>query len=149
MTLRSKGESLALFSDIDKIKQKLVYLVKIGLGYIKLGQPANTLSGGEVQRIKLASELATATGQNTLYILDEPSVGLHESDTDKLIEVLHELVDKGNSIVVIEHHVRLIRQADWIIEMGPGGGEDGGSVIAEGTPQQIKANANSIIKQFL
>ncbi|WP_258074413.1 ATP-binding cassette domain-containing protein [Brevibacillus laterosporus] len=114
-------ESVALFSDMDKIKQKLVYLDKIGLGYIKLGQPANTLSGGEAQRIKLASELATATGQNTLYILDEPSVGLHESDTDKLIEVLHELVDKENSVVVIEHHVSLIRQADWIIEMGPGG----------------------------
>ncbi|WP_239586408.1 excinuclease ABC subunit A [Brevibacillus laterosporus] len=125
MTLRSKGESLALFSDMDKIKQKLVYLDKIGLGYIKLCQPANTLSGGEAQRIKLASELATATGQNTFYILDEPSVGLYESDTDKLIEVLHELVDKGNSVVVIEHHVGLIRQADWIIEMGPGGEKTG------------------------
>ncbi|MBM7111403.1 UvrABC system protein A [Brevibacillus laterosporus] len=110
---------------MDKIKQKLVYLDKIGLGYIKLCQPANTLSGGEAQRIKLASELATATGQNTFYILDEPSVGLYESDTDKLIEVLHELVDKGNSVVVIEHHVGLIRQADWIIEMGPGGEKTG------------------------
>ncbi|MDN9011656.1 excinuclease ABC subunit UvrA [Brevibacillus laterosporus] len=142
-------QALALFSKMDKIKQKLVYLDKIGLGYIKLGQPANTLSGGEAQRIKLASELATADGRNTLYILDEPSVGLHESDTDKLIQVLHELVDRGNSVVVIEHHLSLIRQADWIIEMGPGGGEDGGRVIAQGTPQQLKANPNSVIKPYL
>ena len=142
-------EARELFLDIPKIKEKLEYLYNIGLGYLKLGQPATTLSGGEAQRIKLAAELSSGKNQHTLYILDEPSVGLHENDTQKLINILNSLVEKGNSVVIIEHNTSIIREADWVIELGPEGGENGGEVIAEGTPFSIKMNPKSVLREYL
>ncbi|MCY9515008.1 excinuclease ABC subunit UvrA [Paenibacillus apiarius] len=145
----SIAEARDLFQDIPDIVRILDCLVDIGLGYLPLGQPANTFSGGEAQRVKLASELAGTRRQHTLYILDEPSIGLHDSDTGKLMNVLDRLVDKGNTVIVIEHHLQLIRQADWIIELGPKGGNEGGEVIAEGTPQFLLSHPGSILKRYL
>ena len=142
-------QALEFFENIPAIARKLQTLVEVGLGYIKLGQPATTLSGGEAQRIKLSTELSRRSTGRTLYILDEPTTGLHMADVDKLLLMLHALVDSGNSMVVIEHNLDVIKNADHIIDMGPEGGNAGGMVIAEGTPEQIAKNAQSYTGQFL
>ena len=120
-----------------------------GLGYIALGQQATTLSGGEAQRIKLSKELARRATGRTLYILDEPTTGLHFEDVRKLLEVLHALVDQGNTVVVIEHNLEVIKTADWILDLGPEGGDGGGRIVAEGTPEDIVANPQSYTGRFL
>ncbi len=142
-------QALDFFENIPSIARKLQTLVDVGLGYITLGQPATTLSGGEAQRIKLASELSRRPTGRTLYILDEPTTGLHMADVDKLLNVLHALVDTGNSMVVIEHNLDVIKSADHIIDMGPEGGDAGGKVIAEGTPEQVAKSKDSYTGQFL
>ena len=124
-------------------------LVRVGLGYIKVGQQATTLSGGEAQRVKLSKELSKRSTGRTLYILDEPTTGLHFDDVRKLLEVLHELVDAGNSVIVIEHNLDVIKCADWIIDLGPEGGEGGGEMIAQGTVFDISKNKKSITGKFL
>ncbi len=142
-------QALEFFANIPSVARKLQTLVDVGLGYIGLGQPATTLSGGEAQRIKLASELSRRPTGRTLYILDEPTTGLHMADVDKLLHVLHALVDAGNSMIVIEHNLDVIKNADHIIDMGPEGGDAGGYVIAEGTPEQVAKNAKSYTGQYL
>ena len=161
LDIRFKGKSIAdvldmpveeaveFFANIPKIRRRLETLNDVGLGYIRLGQPATTLSGGEAQRVKLATELSKIATGRTLYILDEPTTGLHFADVQKLLEVLHRLVDSGNSIVVIEHNLDVIKTADRLIDMGPEGGEEGGTVVAEGTPEQVAAVASSYTGQFL
>jgi excinuclease ABC subunit A len=137
------------FSAHSAIVRRLRTLQAVGLGYVRLGQPATTLSGGEAQRVKLSRELSKrATGQ-TLYVLDEPSVGLHAADVARLLEVLHRLVDKGNSVIIIEHHPDIIKSADWIIDLGPEGGDAGGYVVAEGTPEEVAQEETSYTGQFL
>lgn len=145
----SIDEALEFFKDIYQIKDTLQVIHDVGLGYIRLGQAATTLSGGEAQRVKLASELAKRATGKTLYILDEPTTGLHFDDIKKLLNVLHRLVDAGNSVIVIEHNLDVIKQADWIIDMGPEGGEHGGRVIAEGPPEEIVKCKESYTGQFL
>jgi excinuclease ABC subunit A len=146
---RTIDEAAELFSAHTSIVRRLKTLQDVGLGYIRLGQPATTLSGGEAQRIKLSRELSKrATGQ-TLYVLDEPSVGLHAADVARLLEVLQKLVDKGNSVVIIEHHPDIIKAADWIIDLGPEGGDAGGYVVAEGTPEEVAQVEASYTGQFL
>lgn len=140
---------LEFFANIPAIARKLQTLVDVGLGYIALGQPATTLSGGEAQRIKLASELSRRPTGRTLYILDEPTTGLHIADVQKLLDVLHALVDAGNSMIVIEHNLDVIKSADHIIDMGPEGGAGGGRIIAEGTPEAVAKNKNSYTGQYL
>ncbi len=142
-------EALEFFENIPKIKTKLETLSEVGLGYIHLGQPATTLSGGEAQRVKLSKELSRRATGRTLYILDEPTVGLHAADVEKLLEVLNRLADQGNTVVVIEHNLDVIKTADWIIDMGPEGGDAGGRVIGEGTPEEIAAMKRSYTGQFL
>ena len=142
-------ESLTFFDKVPKIKQKMQTLFDVGLGYIKLGQSSTTLSGGEAQRVKLATELSKRATGKTLYILDEPTTGLHIADVHKLVDILQRLVDTGNTIVVIEHNLDLIKTADHIIDLGPEGGDNGGQVIAEGTPEQIIKNQNSYTGRFL
>ncbi len=142
-------EALEFFANIPKIKTKLQTLNDVGLGYIKLGQPSTTLSGGEAQRIKLATELSRRATGKTLYILDEPTTGLHVADVHKLIDILQRLVDNGNSIIVIEHNLDLIKTADYIIDLGPEGGENGGEVVGVGTPEQICRNNRSYTGKFL
>jgi excinuclease ABC subunit A len=142
-------QALEFFENIPAIARKLQTLVDVGLGYIALGQPATTLSGGEAQRIKLASELSRRATGRTLYILDEPTTGLHMADVEKLLGVMHALVDTGNSMVVIEHNLDVIKSADWLIDMGPDGGNGGGRVVAEGTPEQVVKNPASYTGKFL
>ena len=142
-------EALEFFNNIPRIKQKIQTLDDVGLGYIKLGQPSTTLSGGEAQRVKLATELSKRATGKTLYILDEPTTGLHIADVHKLIDILHRLVDTGNTILVIEHNLDLIKTADHIIDLGPEGGDNGGEVIAIGTPEQICKNEKSYTGKFL
>ncbi len=142
-------EALEFFSNVPKIKQKIQTLYDVGLGYIKLGQPSTTLSGGEAQRVKLATELSKKATGKTLYILDEPTTGLHIADVHRLINILQRLVDTGNSIVVIEHNLDLIKTADYIIDLGPEGGEKGGEIIACGTPEQVARNERSYTGKFL
>jgi excinuclease ABC subunit A len=143
------SEAMEFFANFPAIQSKLETLQDVGLGYIRLGQPAPTLSGGEAQRVKLSRELSKrATGQ-TLYVLDEPSVGLHSADVDKLVTVLNRLVDAGNTVVIIEHHPDIIKVADWIIDLGPEGGDAGGEVVAEGTPEQVAQIEASYTGQFL
>jgi excinuclease ABC subunit A len=142
-------QALDFFENIPAIARKLQTLVDVGLGYITLGQPATTLSGGEAQRIKLASELSRRATGRTLYILDEPTTGLHMADVEKLLGVMHALVEAGNSMVVIEHNLDVIKSADWLIDMGPEGGNAGGTIIAEGTPEKVAATANSYTGQYL
>ena len=142
-------EALGIFSNIPRIKTKLQTLQDVGLGYIKLGQPATHLSGGEAQRVKLATELSKrATGQ-TLYILDEPTTGLSFEDCSQLLRVLQRLVDAGNSVVLIEHHLDLIKNADWIIDLGPGAGDKGGNLVYEGTPENATRHQGSYTGKYL
>jgi excinuclease ABC subunit A len=124
-------------------------LEQVGLEYLKLGQPATTLSGGEAQRIKLSRELGKRSLPGTLYILDEPTTGLHMDEVGKLLQVLNQLVDKGASVVIIEHNLDIVACADYVIDLGPGGGENGGQIVAQGTPEEIKNNPNSITGRFL
>jgi len=145
----SVSEALQFFQHIPPIKRKLQLLYDVGLGYIKLGQSATTLSGGEAQRIKLAKELSKVATGRTLYILDEPTTGLHFEDVKLLLEVLNRLVDRGNTVIVIEHNLEVIKCADWIIDLGPEGGEDGGRVVCTGTPEEVVRNQNSYTGQFL
>lgn len=145
----SVEEALAFFDHFPKVKSKLATLNDVGLGYIKLGQPATTLSGGEAQRVKLATELSRRSTGRTLYILDEPTTGLAFSDADALLRVLHRLVDAGNSIIVIEHHLDVIKNADYIIDLGPGAGDRGGYLVAAGTPEEIARNETCVTGQYL
>ena len=142
-------EALKFFENIPKIKQKIQTLYDVGLGYIKLGQPSTTLSGGEAQRVKLATELSKKATGKTLYILDEPTTGLHIADVHRLVDILQRLVDTGNTIIVIEHNLDLIKTADYIIDLGPEGGDAGGQIIAVGTPEQICKNERSYTGKFL
>ena len=142
-------EALIFFDKIPKIKNKIQTLNDVGLGYIKLGQSSTTLSGGEAQRVKLATELSKRATGKTLYILDEPTTGLHIADVHKLVDILQRLVDTGNTIIVIEHNLDLIKTCDHIIDLGPEGGEKGGEVIAVGTPEQIVKNERSYTGKFL
>ncbi|MFP4163000.1 MAG: excinuclease ABC subunit UvrA [Chitinispirillaceae bacterium] len=142
-------EALIFFDKLSAIKQKLLVLSQVGLGYIRLGQPANTLSGGEAQRIKLASELSKRATGKTLYILDEPTTGLHFEDILMLMNVIQELVDKGNSVIVIEHNLDVIKSADYIIDMGPEGGDKGGTIVSQGTPEKLAADPSSLTGQYL
>ena len=142
-------EALEFFANVPKIKNKIQTLYDVGLGYIRLGQPSTELSGGEAQRIKLATELSRrATGQ-TVYILDEPTTGLHFADVHKLVEILRRLTDSGNTVIVIEHNMDVIKTADYIIDMGPEGGDGGGTVIAKGTPEEICKVEGSYTGQYL
>jgi excinuclease ABC subunit A len=143
------AEALEFFEAIPSIKNKLQTLFDVGLGYIHLGQPATTLSGGEAQRVKLATELSRRATGKTIYILDEPTTGLHFADVAKLLQVLTRLVDTGNTIVVIEHNLDVIKTADWLIDLGPEGGDAGGSLVAVGTPEEIADRPDSYTGQFL
>jgi excinuclease ABC subunit A len=142
-------DALPVLADIPQVKQKLQTLVDVGLGYVHLGQSATTLSGGEAQRMKLARELSKRQTGRTLYLLDEPTTGLHFDDVRKLLEVLHRLTDLGNTIIIIEHNLDVVRNADWIIDLGPEGGEEGGQIVAEGTPEHVSGVAGSYTGQFL
>jgi excinuclease ABC subunit A len=145
----SVEEALGFFAKIPKIRRRLQTLHDVGLDYVKLGQPATTLSGGEAQRVKLAAELSKVATGRTLYILDEPTTGLHFADIEKLLEVLQRLVDAGNTVLVIEHNLDVIKQADWVVDLGPEGGEDGGELIAAGTPEDVAAVDESSTGRFL
>ena len=145
----SVQESVAFFESIPVIHRRLTTLNQVGLGYIHLGQSATTLSGGEAQRIKLATELSKVSTGKTLYILDEPTTGLHPLDVKLLLEVLQKLVDKGNTVLVIEHNLDIVKCSDWIVDMGPEGGEAGGEIIAMGTPEQVAKNKNSYTGFYL
>ena len=152
LEVKFKGKSIAdvldmtvedaqeFFKAVPSIREKMDALSRVGLGYIKVGQQATTLSGGEAQRVKLSKELSRRSTGRTLYILDEPTTGLHFEDVRKLLEVLHELVEQGNTVVVIEHNLDVVKTADWIIDIGPEGGDGGGMIVAEGTPEDV-ANA--------
>jgi excinuclease ABC subunit A len=142
-------DALPLLTDVPQVRQKLQTLVDVGLGYVHLGQSATTLSGGEAQRMKLARELSKRQTGKTLYLLDEPTTGLHFDDVRKLLEVLHRLVDLGNSVIIIEHNLDVIRNADWVIDLGPEGGEDGGHIVGEGRPAKIASTPGSYTGQFL
>ena len=142
-------DALPLLQDVPQVRQKLQTLVDVGLGYVHLGQSATTLSGGEAQRMKLARELSKRQTGRTLYLLDEPTTGLHFDDVRKLLEVLHRLTDLGNSVIIIEHHLDVIRNADWVLDLGPEGGEDGGRVVGQGRPAKIAATPESYTGQFL
>jgi excinuclease ABC subunit A len=141
--------AVEFFSHIPKIQRRLQTLNDVGLGYVRLGQPATTLSGGEAQRVKLASELCKVATGRTLYILDEPTTGLHFEDVKRLLEVLQRLIDAGNTVVVIEHNLDVIKTADRLIDMGPEGGEEGGHLVATGTPEQVAAVAESHTGEYL
>jgi excinuclease ABC subunit A len=142
-------EALPFFENLPKIHRKVQTMVEVGLGYVKLGQSSTTLSGGEAQRVKLATELARVSTGRTIYILDEPTTGLHTADVHKLIEVLQQLVDAGNTVLVIEHNLDVIKTADYVIDLGPEGGDEGGYVVACGTPEQVAATEGSYTGQYL
>jgi excinuclease ABC subunit A len=142
-------EALELFSSFGPMVTRLQTLQDVGLGYIRVGQPAPTLSGGEAQRVKLARELSRRATGRTIYVLDEPSVGLHAADVHKLIEVLQRLVDAGNSVIIIEHNLDIIKVADYLVDLGPEGGNRGGKVIAEGTPEEVCSNNASYTGMYL
>ena len=146
MTIKEGAE---FFDAFPPMKRKIETLQDVGLGYIKIGQPAPTLSGGEAQRVKLSRELSKRGPGHTLYVLDEPSVGLHAADVHKLIDVLQRLVDQDNTVLIIEHHPDVIKVADWVIDLGPEGGDGGGQLVAEGTPEQIVKNRSSHTGKFL
>jgi excinuclease ABC subunit A len=142
-------EALVFFANHPKIAKKLQTLNDVGLGYIKLGQSSTTLSGGEAQRVKLASELQKKATGKTLYILDEPTTGLHTDDVKRLIQVLQRIVDNGDTVIVIEHNLDVIKSADWVIDLGPEGGDGGGTVVAQGTPEKIASIPESWTGQYL
>ena len=143
------SEAYEFFKNIPKIAMKLKALVDVGLGYVRLGQSAVTLSGGESQRMKLATELAKPGTGNTLYILDEPTTGLHFKDVEILLGVLQRLVDQGNTVIVIEHNLDIIKSVDYLFDMGPEGGKNGGMIVAEGTPEEVADNPASVTGPFL
>jgi excinuclease ABC subunit A len=159
--VRFKGKSIAdvldmtinqaceFFENVPNILQKIKTIQDVGLGYIKLGQPSTTLSGGESQRIKLAAELSKRDTGKTLYILDEPTTGLHFEDIRILMDAIRRLVDRGNTVIIIEHNMDVIRQADWIIDMGPEGGRGGGTVLTTGTPQEVANSAKGFTPKYL
>jgi excinuclease ABC subunit A len=161
LEVRFKGRSIAevldmtvseareIFNALPVLSRKLATLEEVGLGYIHLGQQATTLSGGEAQRVKLASELSRVSTGQTLYILDEPTTGLHFADIKMLLKVLHTLVDRGNTVVVIEHNMDVIKTADYLIDLGPEGGDDGGCVVATGTPEEVAAVKESYTGRYL
>ena len=146
-------EALVFFENVKTIKRKIQTLYDVGLGYVKLGQPSTELSGGEAQRIKLATELSKVGTGKTVYILDEPTTGLHFADVQKLVKIMHELVEQGNTVVVIEHNLDVIKTGDYIIDMGPEGGSKGGTVVAKGTPEEVakckKSYTGAYIKKML
>jgi excinuclease ABC subunit A len=142
-------EALDFFSNQPSIARHMQTLVDVGLGYIRLGQPAPTLSGGEAQRIKLASELSKRSTGHTIYVLDEPTTGLHFEDIRKLLGVLSRLVDQGNTVLVIEHNLDVIKTSDWVIDLGPEGGDGGGEVVVEGTPETVAKTSSSYTGRFL
>jgi excinuclease ABC subunit A len=142
-------EAHAFFADDGAIERPLRLLAAIGLGYLRLGQPATELSGGEAQRIKLATELQRSQRGDALYVLDEPTTGLHPSDVDKLMAQLGGLVEAGNTVIVVEHEMRLVSACDWVIDMGPGAGEEGGRIVASGTPQAVAKAAGSRTAPYL
>jgi len=146
MTVEQAAET---FSAIPQAADRLSTLVDVGLGYVKLGQPAPTLSGGEAQRVKLATELSKRATGKTLYLIDEPTTGLSFYDVHKLMDVIQRLVDKGNSVIVIEHNLDVIRCSDWIIDLGPDGGDKGGEIIAEGIPEDVAKNPTSYTAKYL
>ncbi len=143
------AEALEFFAALPKITRKLQTIVDVGLGYVKLGQPATTLSGGEAQRMKLASELHKRSSGNNFYILDEPTTGLHSEDIKHLLAVLQQLTDAGNTVLIIEHNMDVIKQADYLIDLGPEGGAGGGQIVATGTPEQLVKVAASYTGQYL
>jgi excinuclease ABC subunit A len=142
-------DAYRLFNAVPTIARKLQTLLDVGLGYVKLGQSATTLSGGEAQRVKLALELSKRDNGNTIYILDEPTTGLHFQDIEMLLRVLHQLRDAGNTVVVIEHNLDVIKTADWLIDMGPEGGSGGGLLLQAGTPEEVAAHPDSHTGRFL
>ena len=142
-------EAVEFFANRPQILRKIKTLMDVGLGYIKLGQPATELSGGEAQRVKLATELQRRSTGKTLYVLDEPTTGLHSADVDMLLRVLQKIVNNGDTVLVIEHNLDVIKQADWIIDLGPLGGDKGGQIIATGTPEEVAENPNSFTGQYL
>ena len=142
-------EAAQLFKAVPSIREKMETLARVGLDYIKVGQQATTLSGGEAQRVKLSKELSRRSTGRTLYILDEPTTGLHFHDVAKLLEVLHELVDQGNTVVVIEHNLEVVKTADWVLDLGPEGGDGGGKIVAQGTPEDIAKSKESHTGRFL
>jgi len=142
-------DAFEFFRNVPVVAKKLQTLLDVGLSYVKLGQNATTLSGGEAQRVKLAKELSKRDTGSTLYILDEPTTGLHFHDIEHLLAVLHRLRDKGNTVVVIEHNLDVIKTADWVIDLGPEGGDGGGEIIAAGTPEDVAANDGSFTGQYL
>jgi excinuclease ABC subunit A len=142
-------EGVAFFDGLPRLQRKLQTLCDVGLGYIKIGQSSTTLSGGEAQRVKLATELARRGTGRTMYILDEPTTGLHSEDVSKLIEMLQRLCDVGNTVLVIEHNLDVIKTADYVIDLGPEGGDGGGTVIAVGTPEQVAQVDRSYTGQYL
>ncbi len=143
------SQALEFMAAIPRIRNKLTTLEEVGLGYITLGQSATTLSGGEAQRVKLSKELSKRATGRTIYILDEPTTGLHFHDIAKLLDVLHKLVDAGNTIVIIEHNLDVIKTADWVIDLGPEGGDRGGEIIAVGTPEQVARVTRSYTGTYL
>ena len=142
-------EALRFFENHPQILRKLETLYDVGLGYMKLGQASTTLSGGEAQRVKLATELSRKATGKTIYLLDEPTTGLHMADVDRLIQVLQRLTDAGNTVLVIEHNLDVIKVADWIIDLGPEGGDEGGRIVAEGTPEKVSKVPESHTGQYL
>ena len=142
-------EGMHFFSSLTKIHRKLQVLYEVGLGYVKIGQPATTLSGGEAQRVKLATELSKRPTGRTIYILDEPTTGLHTADVHRLLEVLQRLVDAGNTVLVIEHNLDVIKTADYVIDLGPEGGNLGGEIVCTGTPEEVAKCEKSYTGQFL
>ena len=142
-------EAVTFFEHVPSIRRKIETLNDVGLSYIRLGQPSTTLSGGEAQRVKLATELSKRSTGNTIYILDEPTTGLHFADVDKLVGILHRLTEGGNTVIVIEHNLDVIKTADYIIDLGPEGGDRGGTLLAAGTPEEIAKNPGSYTGQYL
>ncbi len=140
---------LIFFSDSDEIYRSLRVLKETGLGYLRLGQPATELSGGEAQRIKLATELQKAERGNTLYILDEPTTGLHPADVERLLKELQMLVDHGNTVIVIEHDMQVVAQSDWVIDIGPGAGDEGGKIVSKGRPNVVATSSKGVTPAYL
>jgi excinuclease ABC subunit A len=142
-------DALAFFSGTPRLQERLHLLCSIGLGYLRLGQPATTLSGGEAQRLKIAAELKDRSAKDLLYILDEPTTGLHMDDVKKLLSILQRLANAGNTLVVVEHNLDVIKSADWVIDLGPEGGDAGGRIVAEGRPEQVMKHAASLTGRYL